>query len=88
MQGFDMGSLLSCGLNWGPPECVVGAGYNWAMRMTKNKRKCGFTFFRILDLDANVLSKMPLSEQNVLNQLKIGWQKAESVLMCAKMVVF
>ena len=26
-------------MNWGPPECVVGAGYQWAMHVEGQKKK-------------------------------------------------
>ena len=40
---FDMGSLLSWGLNWGPPGFGLDAGYQ-AVHV-KERRKCRFTFF-------------------------------------------
>ena len=39
MREFDMGSLLSCGLNWGPPERVVGAGVHSVISHVKDKKK-------------------------------------------------
>ena len=39
-----MGALLSCGLNLGPPECVVVAGYQWAMHKRKKRKAALFSF--------------------------------------------